>query len=784
MNESATNHAIRRLVDRLLRARDPEAGRVKMGKSTRRDLLRWGTATAGAAALIGGAMGAPTRARLFAQTGHATPEAKATPTTPMTPPSMTETWTEPWIWRPGQWPGQSLDLNIVENENPGAIVGLGNQTAVLFSYGGGTPGPSIRMRGDEVLLVTLRNVLGRNYGQTPLGPYPEPISFELPPNVTLDQVNAKARQLGLMRDNVCLGEHTNGVHSIHDTNLHTHGLHVRPGPNPDGTQSDNIFLRVINQQDFLAREAQAASPSCHWLRDPEQTGFLLEDEVVGFADFNFHVADVQASMRARSGLAPQPHPPGTFWYHPHCHGATHLQVASGMAGFLIIEGDVDEAINLALTGTRNPDPQVKTGTYDYIERTMLIQRVFNVSQDPDALAHTLQTAELAPGAHAQSHDGGTPYPAVNGDRIPTTITMRPGAIERWRVLNGSVDGQGQIRFMVLKGHYALEQRQPFEDEAAASVFGQVPAPTLVKLRDAATNTFTPATGTEMEADKQQLYLLAIDGITLVDVEGDEPVYAIRDLAAQNAGTENPLNRELTGHANPNIALQDNIQACFADAASIKNAFVRPNEVLFAQGNRADVFFRAPRMETTANQAAAGAIYTVLARLSVINSDDYLSALHEFGTKRDTLVAAVGGDTVVAYVVVSEGAHADGTTPAPIPDFNILDLNKVMPPVAEYHLPITEDDVRFKTAAVDTPADPDAADRLFGLGRRPFPLDHHCRRQRDRQELPGVRRARPGQWRQIGIAALRGDRQQRRVSPDDAGHRHHGNLNVALARRHR
>jgi hypothetical protein len=161
------------------------------------------------------------------------------------------------------------------------------------------------MRGDEVLLVTLRNLLGQDFGASPTGPYPDPISFELPPNVTVDQVNAKARQLGLIRDDVCLGEHTNGLHAIHDTNLHTHGLHVRPGWNPDGTESDNIFLRLISRQDFEAREAAAQGPACQWLRDPEQTGFLQDDETVGFVDFDFHVGDVQAGTRARRGL---PHP--------------------------------------------------------------------------------------------------------------------------------------------------------------------------------------------------------------------------------------------------------------------------------------------------------------------------------------------------------------------------------------------------------------------------------------------------------------------------------------------
>ncbi|WP_420360335.1 multicopper oxidase domain-containing protein, partial [Agrobacterium vitis] len=36
---------------------------------------------------------------------------------------------------------------------------------------------------------------------------------------------------------------------------------------------------------------------------------------------------------------PVDHPAGTFWYHPHRHGSTALQVGSGMAGALIIPGD-------------------------------------------------------------------------------------------------------------------------------------------------------------------------------------------------------------------------------------------------------------------------------------------------------------------------------------------------------------------------------------------------------------------------------------------------------------
>jgi hypothetical protein len=105
-------------------------------------------------------------------------------------PSPADTWTEPGIWRPSEWPGRQLDLNVTEIENPGAIVGFGNETAVLFSHGGGTPGPTIRMRGNEVLLATLRSSLGQDFGTTPVGPYPR-----------LDQAGAWSQSLNFVDPN-------------------------------------------------------------------------------------------------------------------------------------------------------------------------------------------------------------------------------------------------------------------------------------------------------------------------------------------------------------------------------------------------------------------------------------------------------------------------------------------------------------------------------------------------------------------------------------------------------
>src|SRR6185295_13963306 len=36
--------------------------------------------------------------------------------------------------------------------------------------------------------------------------------------------------------------------------------------------------------------------------------------------------------------------PGTHWYHAHKHGSTALNLANGMAGALIIEGDYDDVL--------------------------------------------------------------------------------------------------------------------------------------------------------------------------------------------------------------------------------------------------------------------------------------------------------------------------------------------------------------------------------------------------------------------------------------------------------
>lgn len=83
----------------------------------------------------------------------------------------------------------------------------------------------------------------------------------------------------------------NVPHGFNNINLHTHGLNV----SPEGNQ-DNVFLTF----------------------KPGDDEFIYEI------------------------IIPEDHPSGINWYHPHKHGSALHQLASGMAGFIMIEDGEDD----------------------------------------------------------------------------------------------------------------------------------------------------------------------------------------------------------------------------------------------------------------------------------------------------------------------------------------------------------------------------------------------------------------------------------------------------------
>jgi len=172
--------------------------------------------------------------------------------------------------------------------------------------------------------------------------------------LTLNNQLAKAEEMGLP-----WGECTSSAPTHNDphcanfnlTNMHTHGLWVSPVGN-----SDNVLLTISPGVPFT---------------------------------YEYHI--------------PENHPAGTFWYHSHRHGSTAPQVASGMAGTIIIRdqrqpkllsssaegnewepGDIDVLLprppetkdKIAKTSTEpTGDTAGKPPAPEFPERVMLFQQI-------------------------------------------------------------------------------------------------------------------------------------------------------------------------------------------------------------------------------------------------------------------------------------------------------------------------------------------------------------------------------------------------------------------------
>jgi FtsP/CotA-like multicopper oxidase with cupredoxin domain len=172
-----------------------------------------------------------------------------------------------------------------------------------------------------------------------------------------------------------------GVHEQLDvTNFHTHGLHI----SPSGI-SDNVL-----------REIPPGGPGAK----PEPYAFDI----------------------LPAGNPPgQPvirHHPGTDWYHAHLHGSTAVQLASGMAGALIVEGDIDQI------------PPVKAAK----ERIFLFQQL---AFDNDGDIKSINDLNANWAGSNPPKTGPKKHTSINGVVKPL-IVMRPGQVERWRMIDAGV----------------------------------------------------------------------------------------------------------------------------------------------------------------------------------------------------------------------------------------------------------------------------------------------------------------------------------------------------------
>ncbi len=174
-----------------------------------------------------------------------------------------------------------------------------------------------------------------------------------------------------------------GAMTATSTNLHFHGLTIPP---------------VCHQDDVLKTSVSPHDPPF---------------------EYRFHI--------------PADEPPGLYWYHPHIHGFSKVQVLGGASGALIVEGI--ERANKVVAGLpervlviRDQDltnPNAPPSKSEPVVPKLLLDR------DGDAANNG--TGFGKPAKDLSINFVPVPYP----DYPPAAIAMKPGERQLWRVLNAS-----------------------------------------------------------------------------------------------------------------------------------------------------------------------------------------------------------------------------------------------------------------------------------------------------------------------------------------------------------
>ena len=370
-----------------------------------------------------------------------------------------------------------------------------------FTYDGDIPGPLIRIPGDATLHVNLWNQMPGNNGYFAIDQKARVVKDD-----QLWAYDEASNKIDTVPDYM-ITEHLYGPHQQNVTNLHTHGLHVSPGlsrevpEKPTNIHSDNVLLRVIPEEDYYSKKKAGIN--------------LMNNEQVAQATYAFKL-----------GTHRGPHYPGTHWYHPHPHGATFDQVSGGMAGFIFVTGDVDEFL------------EKKYAQNEYEEFPLLIQRIFAPINNPDEVgkdANVSQKERLSVKGSGNKAKKNTSlvHDIVNGVAVgykpDSTIGKivkhyKTNQVIRFRVLNGSVDGQGYIRFFVKEGS---DKPVLISDISKKPVTGHQYLNKALK----------PWDGAASDKDGRVcINNMAFDGVTLVDLNGDYTTTPVEWL------TMSPANR--------------------------------------------------------------------------------------------------------------------------------------------------------------------------------------------------------------------------------------------------
>lgn len=264
---------------------------------------------------------------------------------------------------------------------------IAGKTFRTRTYNGVTAGPILETRPGQTLTITVNNKLPPN----PPASVPASKTIRVPVKTDMDSM--MRRKSLATREVTGQIDPMNNPNNFNTTNLHVHGIQTVPHLyNPIGTS--NPMAEMI-----------AIEPGASFT-------------------YNFPI--------------PADHPSGLYWYHPHHHGSTDVQVAGGMAGLIVVRGAIDEV------------PEIASA-----REIVLVVQSLNVNKNGDGTYGYEPIAYQPPASGG--YNNGTDYTMMtvngqgvlwidnnaNNQNVPGTtfpvpqFNMRPGEVVRIRMLNGT-----------------------------------------------------------------------------------------------------------------------------------------------------------------------------------------------------------------------------------------------------------------------------------------------------------------------------------------------------------
>ena len=278
-------------------------------------------------------------------------------------------------------PGLGYTLNVGYSTNT-----IGGYTMRTRTYNGLTYGPTLETTPGSTLTITVNNHLPPNPPQV----VPQGHTHVVPKYASMEEMMMR-KPSGKQIANGTV-DPMNNPHSFNTTNLHVHGIQTIPHLyDPIGTS------------------------------DPMSKMIAIEP----------------GESRTYSFPIPADHPSGLFWYHPHHHGSTDVQVSGGMAGLLVVRGAIDQVPEIAAA-----------------REIFFVVQSLQVNGPNASGVYSYDPVAYAPGTDPNAYDNvNNAMITVNGQGVfwlnqntstgtqlaPPTFTMAPGEVVRLRMLNGTND---------------------------------------------------------------------------------------------------------------------------------------------------------------------------------------------------------------------------------------------------------------------------------------------------------------------------------------------------------